>query len=823
MRTRRRGNADAWSGGRESIERASPNVCDATAALLHALARVTKPRAGARGACVTEDRLDTWRRFRGRLETTDFLALLFEDAAVIHQVPFDAEAVGGPLRLDSLPSSIADAWIAARQASDLKSANTDYIIDQAKLLDLPTRMARSDLLHVVKPHQKVLELPGTGGQLAHHLVSSQRDLTLQENFVIACGTWQELTLAGVVGLELGAPHRLRDLLGRRRRPSENAEHPLRQRSFDFVVGLHPENGGLFRVEDQLAIWFPSGEDPAGVAMPAHFIPIGEPAHDAERQALRFLVEGLPADYSVYGNPWLVERSGVIFELDAVVVAPHAIFVVEIKSYRGRVDGTDNDWWLPEKIRSPLKLNRLTSQVLKTHLRNVSYQAGQVWTEGLVFLSATTDVGVRGPASNDRVHTRKTILAALQDPALIERLSQGRAQSPSSIAQRELLELFTGAQRGPKPVRRVREYEVIETLDHQDTFTELLGKNTLSSAERVLRIYSIPPLATDAQRDRVVERARWEAQVLGRLGRSEGILSADPPFSDEAGIVLPLEYFKGITLTTWVERYGPDTRGKEKADLRVRTDLWMRVAQTLDDAHRQGVVHRLLRPEVVLVEDRLDPQQIRVTGFDLAKQLTSDATISLTSVADDRLIFAAPEVVTAFSSAEPASDQFSLGAILALILTGKPLFDNTRKLMAARRLMRRVRDMAQRIPLSLDEAVARMVELRPTIAIRSLADAIEAVRLAREPEARTLPGVLLDRKRAARCRQSSSRHSSRHRLRGRVATRTRRYGRRLRRAPPDQRPHPGAQDRAHGGRGRGSAPRRVPGPLRTRPSERRPRH
>lgn len=471
-------------------------------------------------------------------------------------------------------------------------------------------------------------------------------------------------------------------------------------------------------------------------MAAQFIPIGESAHDAERQALRFLVEGLPADYTVYGNPWLVERSGVVFELDAVVVAPHALYVVEIKSYRGRIEGTDNDWWLPEKIRSPLKLNRVTAQVLKTHLKNASYQAGQVWTEGLIFLSATTDVGVRGPASTDRVHTRKTILAALQDTALVERLSQGRSRTPSSFAQRELLELFTGAQRGPKPVRHVREYEVIETLDHQETFTELLGKNNLSGAERVLRIYSIPPLASDAQRDRVMERARWEAQVLGRLGRSEGVLSADPPFSDEAGIVLPLEYFKGITLTTWVERYGPDARGKEKADLRSRTDLWMRIAQTLDETHRQGVVHRLLRPEVVLVEDKQEPSQIRVTGFDLAKQLTGDSTISLTTVADERLVFAAPEVVTAFSSAEPASDQFSLGAMLALMLTGKPLFESTRQLMSVRRLMRRVRDIAQRIPLSLDEAVARMVELRATDRFPTLAEAIDAVRVGRDPTPRT---------------------------------------------------------------------------------------
>jgi serine/threonine protein kinase len=476
-------------------------------------------------------------------------------------------------------------------------------------------------------------------------------------------------------------------------------------------------------------------------MAAQFIPIGKPAHDGERQALHLLVEGLPADYTVYGNAWLVERTGVIFEIDAVVVAPHAVFVVEIKSYRGRIEGTDHDWYIPHPIASPLKLNRLTAQILKSQLRRTSYQAGQLWVEGLVFLSATTDVGVRGPASRDRVHTRKTIFAALQDPALVERLSGRRWIPATDAAQRDLLSLLTGVREGPMPVRRVREYDIVETLGNHETFTELLGVNSLSSAERVLRVYTIPPLATDAQRARIVDRARWEAQVLARLGGSEGILSADPPFADEAGVVLPLERFNGITLTSWVERYGADTHGKERADLRARTDLWLRIAGTLDDAHRQGVVHRLLRPEVILVEDRTSPREIRVTGFDLAKQLSIDTSVSLTSIADDRLVYAAPEVVNAFSSADPASDQFSLGAILALLLTGKPLFESTRQLIATRRLMRRVRDIAQRIPLSLDEAVTRMVELRPPDRFSTLSEAMTAVRVARDPEARSLPGMV----------------------------------------------------------------------------------
>jgi len=221
------------------------------ASLLHALAR--DEVAGRRPQRLTEPRLATWNRFRGRLSATDLVSLLFEDAAVIHRVPFDACAVGGPLRVERIPDSVTEGWLKAIPSLELERAAPDYIASQAKLLGLPTRIARSDL-HVVKPHQRVLELPGTGGQVAHHLVWSQTDLTLKDNFAVACSSWQELTLAGIVALDLGAPNtdfatkvEIADL--------RDAKHPLRQRSFDFVIGLHPDKGGLFRAEDQLAIWF----------------------------------------------------------------------------------------------------------------------------------------------------------------------------------------------------------------------------------------------------------------------------------------------------------------------------------------------------------------------------------------------------------------------------------------------------------------------------------------------------------------------------------------------------------------------------------------
>src|SRR3954452_24379804 len=79
------------------------------AALLHALAR--DEAAGRRTQRLTEPKLDTWSRFRGRLTSADLVALLFEDAAVIHRVPFDPAMLGGPIRPEHLQAAAADSWI----------------------------------------------------------------------------------------------------------------------------------------------------------------------------------------------------------------------------------------------------------------------------------------------------------------------------------------------------------------------------------------------------------------------------------------------------------------------------------------------------------------------------------------------------------------------------------------------------------------------------------------------------------------------------------------------------------------------------------------
>jgi hypothetical protein len=642
------------------------------AALVHALAR--DEAAGRRPERLTEPRQDTWRRFRGRLTATDFLALLFEDAAVLHRVPFDPAAVGGSVRPEALPEATAESWLSAIASADLSTPGPDYILEQAKRIGLPTRLARSDL-HVVKPHQKVLELPGTGGQLAHHLVSAQRDLTLQDNFTVACGTWQELTLAGVVALDLGAPHtdfavraELRPAATTRTTrcasaasTSSSAFTPTRAAS--SASRISSRSGSPTR----RSCWSD---------MAANFIPIGEPAHDAERQALRLPRRG-PArrSYTVYGNAVArraQRRRSTSSTRSSSPRTPSSSSRSSPTAGASRARTTTGGIPRRSAARSSSTAHRAGPQV---HLKHESFQAGQVWVRASSSLGhhrrAACGPGQQGPRSHPQDDPRRAPGRGLSSSA------SARPHACSSSRRRRARAARALHRRRQRSAGRARSGACASTRSSRPSTTTT--RSPSCSGERALRraraprIYSIPPLATDAQRDRIAERARWEAQVLGRLGRSEGILSADPPFADEAGIVLPLEHFKGITLTTWVERYGPDAREKEnRRPPRAHRPV---------DAHRggprrgppQGVVHRLLRPRSS--SSRTSPSRSRCASRasiwpSSSRATTTIAPSSLTTVADERLVFAAPEVVTAFSSAEPASDQFSLGAILALLLTGQ---------------------------------------------------------------------------------------------------------------------------------------------------------
>ncbi|MCU0671545.1 MAG: hypothetical protein MUE69_02010 [Myxococcota bacterium] len=230
----------------EEVPRELKATASFAVAALHALAREeARDRKPKR---LLEDGLATWAQFRGRLHATHLLELLLEDAAVTQPTAF--RAPGDFPSVSSLPKAVVDGWVREAAQLELDASALDYLSAQAKRLGITTRMARSEL-HRVKAHHQILELPGTGAQLAHHLVSTHDDVFLQSNFVVACRDWRDVVLAGLVAVELGVSGPAPVSLDPDLRLARTSD-----RRFDYVIGLDPDKGGDFR-KAQLVEWFPS--------------------------------------------------------------------------------------------------------------------------------------------------------------------------------------------------------------------------------------------------------------------------------------------------------------------------------------------------------------------------------------------------------------------------------------------------------------------------------------------------------------------------------------------------------------------------------------
>ncbi len=217
-------------------------------ACLLAIAR--SEHAGRRPARLTEPGLATWRRFKGHLGAGHLARLLIEDAAVVQPLPFDVARLDGvDLDLDDLDDAMA-SFLERLPTMDLAQSSDDYVRAQARALRLSSP-PRSNL-HRVKAHHRVIELPGSGGQIAHHLASTHDDVTLQDNLIVCTSNWHEDLLAGLIATDLGVPstdHIVRE-------PTLETVRETYRSDADFVMGFHPDRGGPFE-EERLQTLFPN--------------------------------------------------------------------------------------------------------------------------------------------------------------------------------------------------------------------------------------------------------------------------------------------------------------------------------------------------------------------------------------------------------------------------------------------------------------------------------------------------------------------------------------------------------------------------------------
>jgi len=158
----------------------------------------------------------------------------------------------------------------------------------------------------------------------------------------------------------------------------------------------------------------------------------------------------------------------------------------------------------------------------------------------------------------------------------------------------------------------------------------------------------------------VARLKREAQLAARLNHINIVRSLDVGESNGFHY-FAMEFVNGKTVRQMLH----PGRLKEKDALRITRD----VARALDHAHKEGVVHRDVKPaNIILTREGV----VKLADFGLARgQEPSDLTLDQASIGTPQYL--APEQARRAVDATGRSDLFSLGASLYHMVTGRPPF------------------------------------------------------------------------------------------------------------------------------------------------------
>ncbi|MFD4577621.1 PQQ-binding-like beta-propeller repeat protein [Streptomyces sp. NPDC058417] len=194
------------------------------------------------------------------------------------------------------------------------------------------------------------------------------------------------------------------------------------------------------------------------------------------------------------------------------------------------------------------------------------------------------------------------------------------------------------------------------------------------------------------------RFRQEIEAVRRVSGAftAPVLDADP---EAARPWMATQYVAAPSLAERIRGYGP-LPGPELRRLALG------LVEALRDIHRAGVVHRDLKPANVLVA----ADGPRVIDFGISRAAGSQ-TLTETGHMIGTPPFMSPEQLTDARSVGPASDVFSLAALLAYAATGRGPFDADSPYLTAYRVMHDEPDLKPLTP-ALRDVLARCLAKKP---------------------------------------------------------------------------------------------------------------